>query len=37
MEVLAHFLDGRTKDVGIEMLNLLVERKFIPTPRVEEV
>jgi hypothetical protein len=35
MEVSTHFLDGWTKDVNIEMLNPLVDRKFILMPQVE--
>jgi hypothetical protein len=35
MEVLTHILDGRTKDVAIEMSNPSMERKFALTSQVE--
>ncbi len=35
MEVLTHILDGRTKDVAMEMPNPLVEGKFVSTSQVE--
>ncbi len=35
MQVLAHFLDGRIENMDIEILNLLVERKFALMSQVE--
>ncbi len=35
MEILAHFLDGQTKDMAIEMLNPSVEREYISMFQME--
>jgi hypothetical protein len=35
MEILAHFLDGRTEDMAIEILNISVEGKSILMSQVE--
>jgi hypothetical protein len=37
MEVLAHFSNGRIKDVAIEMSNLSMEGKYVSTSQVEGV